>query len=300
MTLFAANSQEPTDRLVKIKSASDAFNSKASILAWVGEILSNGRGLDVVDGLTSVCVGLFGLVIVVHWLFVGWLLVLVSVAVIFWYVGLVLEQEAQIIRWAVEVGAAVDFFWLVVGLWLLVVVLVAEVVVEVERGLIATRVIVNNNFFNNDFFRVKGRWDWVNDYWNKVLVNGWLVQSLDRIWIWEVVVVELNVVLVVVVAMIVAWGAEIVLNIEVFVLVEVAFVVNVVKCWDWTLVLRGCEMLNSGVLDRWLHLEGEGLLLWEIYIDVVWFEFLSPWVAEVSIVGEMLMLIDGDSVWVET
>lgn len=187
-------------------------------------------------------------------------------------------------------------------IWVVYVVIISEVVAEVEWDVDWVIAASSSNaiLFNDDDFRVSGCRDWTNDNWDEVLIYRWLVFPLDCIWISKVVIVELNITLIVEMTVVKSWAAQVVLNVEVFPLVEIALGVNVIEIGDWTVVFMRDFVLKSSVLDSWLNLIGVGLLVWIIYINVVWLEFISIMISVLSVVIEVLMLVNRESMWVET
>lgn len=111
---------------------------------------------------------------------------------------------------------------------------------------------------------------------------------------------ELNIRLIVEMTVVKSWAAQVVLNVEVFPLVEIALGVNVIEIRDWFAVFMRDFVLKSSVLDSWLNLIGVGLLVWIIYINVVWLEFIGIMISVLSVVIEVLMLVNRESMWVET
>ena len=66
---------------------------------------------------------------------------------------------------------------------------------------------------------------------------------------------EFWIIFVVEVYVIVSRASKVVLNVEVFTLVEVTFMVNMIEVLNWPLILRGNKVLNSSVLNCWFNLE---------------------------------------------
>ena len=104
-------------------------------------------------------------------------------------------------------------------------------------------------------FLVDVCWDWIYDNGNEVCISRWLVLSFNCIWVQKVMIMELHIVFVVEMLVILSKTSEIVFNVEVFVLIEVTFMINVIESFNRSRVLRRSIVLNSGVLNSWLNLE---------------------------------------------
>ena len=134
-------------------------------------------------------------------------------------------------------------------------------------------------------------WNNINNDRHKVFFFVRLVPPLSSVRIMKVMVVEFWVIVEIIVSVIVAWASEVVIDMESFPLVSEPEVVEMIIMRLRSHVLGWRCVLEASILDGWFHRVRVCLLFWIVDSDIVWLEFCSLPIGEISIVPEVLVLV---------
>ena len=134
-------------------------------------------------------------------------------------------------------------------------------------------------------------WNNINNDRHKVFFFVRLVPPLSSVRIMKVMVVEFWVIVEIIVSVIVAWASEVVIDMESFPLVSEPEVVEMIIMWLRSHVLGWRCVLEASILDGWFHRVRVCLLFWIVDSDIVWLEFCSLPIGEISIIPEVLVLV---------
>ena len=134
-------------------------------------------------------------------------------------------------------------------------------------------------------------WNNINNDRHKVFFFVRLVPPLSSVRIMKVMVVEFWVIVEIIVSVIVAWASEVVIDMESFPLVSEPEVVEMIIMWLRSHVLGWRCVLEASILDGWFHRVRVCLLFWIVDSDIVWLEFCSLPIGQISIIPEVLVLV---------